>query len=136
MSRKHVAYKGTVVTLMPHSAYIDEWRALDKKLRRKADLEKASISVQANSYRILVRVTDEKGSFEFKNLQPGKYFIYVHEFREQFADLFQYEGNRALIFDARRRLPVKEVGFCIDQALTYHLRKRNPCTPIDLQIKG
>jgi hypothetical protein len=77
ISKKHVAYKGTVVTLMPHSAYIDEWRALDKKLRRKAVLEKAAISAQANSYRILVRVTDDKGSFEFKNLKPGKYFIYA-----------------------------------------------------------
>ncbi len=77
ISKTHRAYKGTVVTLMPHSAYIDEWRSLHKKLRRKAVLEKAAISAQANSYRILVRVTDDKGSFEFKNLKPGKYFIYA-----------------------------------------------------------
>ncbi len=77
ISKSHYAYKGTVVTLMPHSAYIDEWLVLEKKLRRKATLEKASISAQANSYRILVRVTDDKGSFEFKNLKPGKYFIYA-----------------------------------------------------------
>ncbi len=77
LSKSHRAYKGTVVTLMPHSVYIDEWLDLNKKLRRKAELKKAAISPQANSYRILVRVTDDKGSFEFKNLKPGKYFIYA-----------------------------------------------------------
>jgi hypothetical protein len=77
ISKTHKAYRNTVVTLMPHSAYIDEWLALHKKLRRKGTLEKAAISAQANSYRILVRVTDDKGSFEFKNLKPGKYFIYA-----------------------------------------------------------
>jgi hypothetical protein len=75
--------------------------------------------------------------------QPGKFAIYfhcqttlVHEFREAFSDRFQYEGNRALIFDAGRRLPQRELGFCIDQSLTYHLRKRAPRLPIGLQIKN
>ncbi len=77
ISKSHYAYKGTIVTLMPHSAYLDEWLSLEKKLRRKATLEKASISAQANSYRILTKVIDEKGGFEFTGLRPGKYFIYA-----------------------------------------------------------
>jgi hypothetical protein len=77
ISKSHVAPRGAVVTLMPHSAYLDEWLALDKKLRRRAGLEKAALSAQANSYRILTRVLDDGGTFEFKNLKPGKYFIYA-----------------------------------------------------------
>lgn len=76
MSKSHKAYKGTVVTLMPHSAYIDAWLALNKKLRKSA-LEKAALSAQANSYRILTKVYDDQGSFAFPNLKPGKYFIYA-----------------------------------------------------------
>ncbi len=77
MSKTHAAPKGTVVTLMPHSAYIDDWLELNKKLSRKATLEKASISAHANSYRILTRVSDDNGTFEFTGLKPGKYFIYA-----------------------------------------------------------
>lgn len=77
ISKTHKAYPGTVVTLMPHSAYIDGWLALDKKLRRKATLEKAALSAQASSYRILTKVIDDNGTFEFTGLKPGKYFIYA-----------------------------------------------------------
>jgi hypothetical protein len=77
ISKTHKAYKGTVVTLMPHSAYIDAWLALNKKLSRKATLEKAALSAQANSYRILTKVSDDNGSFTFTGLKPGKYFIYA-----------------------------------------------------------
>lgn len=76
MSKAHTAPKGTVVTLMPHSPYIDAWLALNKKLSRKATLEKAALSAQANSYRILTKVS-ENGSFSFPSLKPGKYFIYA-----------------------------------------------------------
>ena len=77
ISKSHKAYKGTVVTLMPHSAYIDAWLALNKKLNRKSTLEKAALSAQANSYRILTKVSDDQGSFSFPGLKPGKYFIYA-----------------------------------------------------------
>ncbi|ATC63881.1 hypothetical protein CMV30_07925 [Nibricoccus aquaticus] len=77
ISKSHKASQGTVVTLMPHSAYIDGWLALDKKIRRKGNLEKAALSAQASSYRILTKVIDENGSFAFTGLKPGKYFIYA-----------------------------------------------------------
>jgi hypothetical protein len=77
ISKSHKAYKGTVVTLMPHSDYIDAWLSLNKKLNRKSTLEKAALSAQANSYRILTKVSDDQGSFSFPGLKPGKYFIYA-----------------------------------------------------------
>lgn len=53
ISKSHAASTGTVVTLMPHSAYVDAWIALDKKLSRRAQLKKAALSPEAHSYRIL-----------------------------------------------------------------------------------
>lgn len=77
MSKTRFAYPGTRVTLMPENAYINEWRNLQKQLQRKSTLKKAVLSNEAYSYRILTKVVDDKGSFEFTNLKPGKYFIYA-----------------------------------------------------------
>ncbi|MBE2215451.1 MAG: hypothetical protein IAE82_16370 [Opitutaceae bacterium] len=75
MSQRHPARLGTVVTLMPHSAYLEEWIAMNKKMRRKGGLEKPAISRTANAYRILTKVTDDRGSFKFTGLKPGRYLI-------------------------------------------------------------
>jgi len=62
---------------------------------------------------------------------PQKYAIYFHcqttlvdTFREMFKDLFQYEGNRAIIFSDKDKIPKEELSHCISLALTYHLNKR------------
>lgn len=66
-----------------------------------------------------------------KNRDDG-YAIYFHcqsglvdRFRELYPDTFTYEGNRAIVFDAKDRLPVRALGHCIGLALTHHLRKKN-----------
>jgi hypothetical protein len=64
---------------------------------------------------------------------PGQYAVYFHcqtnlveTFRELYPDL-KYSGNRAILLDARDRLPEAELRHCIGLALTYHLAKRkNP----------
>lgn len=65
-----------------------------------------------------------------KNRDDG-YAIYFHcqsglvdQFRELYPDTFTYEGNRAIVFDAKDRLPVRALGHCIGLALTHHLRKK------------
>ncbi|HEX2592092.1 MAG TPA: DUF1801 domain-containing protein [Rhizomicrobium sp.] len=62
--------------------------------------------------------------------EPGRYAMYFHcqtnlvsSFREMYPDAFTFEGNRALIFDAKKPLPKKQLGHCIALALTYHQRK-------------
>jgi hypothetical protein len=65
-----------------------------------------------------------------KNRDDG-YAIYFHcqsglvdIFRGIYPDTFTYEGNRAIVFDAKDRLPVRALGHCIGLALTHHLRKK------------
>lgn len=66
-----------------------------------------------------------------RNREDG-YAIYFHcqsglvdTFRTIYPDTFAYEGNRAIVFDAKDRLPVRALGHCIALALTHHLRKKN-----------
>lgn len=63
--------------------------------------------------------------------QPGRYALYFHcqsglvdRFRELYPDRFEFEGKRALVFEAGRKLPEKPLRHCIALALTHHLRKK------------
>lgn len=63
--------------------------------------------------------------------RDGGYAIYFHcqsglvdTFRSIYPDSFTYEGNRAIVLDAKDRLPVRALGHCIGLALTHHLRKK------------
>ncbi len=48
----------------------------------------------------------------------------VSTFRDQFGELFEFEGNRAVILDVDGELPVEAVSSCVRSALTYHARKK------------
>lgn len=47
----------------------------------------------------------------------------VEEFRDQFADVFRYQKNRAILLDASAPLPEPPLSLCLGMALTYHLRR-------------
>ena len=47
----------------------------------------------------------------------------VDDFRGQFADVFAYEKNRAILLDARDPLPEAPLSACLGMALTYHRRR-------------
>jgi hypothetical protein len=47
----------------------------------------------------------------------------VDDFRERFPDVFAYEKNRAVLFDARQPLPKAPLSTCLGMALTYHRRR-------------
>jgi Domain of unknown function (DU1801) len=49
----------------------------------------------------------------------------VDTFRSLFPHSFQFEGNRALVFDVADVLPTEDLAFCIAMALTYHKTKLN-----------
>jgi Domain of unknown function (DU1801) len=47
----------------------------------------------------------------------------VETFRERYPEL-SYSGNRAILLDAREKLPEAKLRHCVALALTYHLAKR------------
>jgi hypothetical protein len=58
---------------------------------------------------------------------PRQYAMYFHcrtslvdDFRAGFPDTFTFEGNRAIVFDAGDRVPIRQLAACISAALTYH----------------
>jgi hypothetical protein len=60
-----------------------------------------------------------------------KYAMYFHcqttlvdTFKEIYRDEFIFEGNRALIFDVKDKVPVDALSHCIEMALTYYLNKK------------
>ena len=69
--------------------------------------------------------------------QKGKYAMYFHcqttlvdTFKEMYRDVFEFEGNRCIIFSEDGDVHEQELRHCISLALTYHLNKkaaaRNP----------
>ena len=62
--------------------------------------------------------------------ENGKLAVYFHcqsglinDFKELYPKTFTFEGQRALVFDAKAPLPAAELKHCISLALTHHLRK-------------
>jgi len=78
----------------------------------------------------------KKGStlrMDWKAKTPDQYAVYfkctsklVSTFREVYGDLFQYEKNRAIVFQLHDKAPKKELSKCIEAALTYHRIKELP----------
>ncbi len=61
----------------------------------------------------------------------GGYAIYFHcqsglvgQFRDFYPETFSYEGERAILFQPKTRVPARELRHCIALALTHHLRKK------------
>jgi len=64
---------------------------------------------------------------DWKKKTPHQYAMYfqctsrlVETFRMVFDHKFQYEGNRAVVFQLNQKIPVSELKECIKAALTYH----------------
>ena len=64
---------------------------------------------------------------DWKEKTPNQYAIYfqctsrlVDTFRMVFNHKFQYEGNRAIVFQLNQKVPVAELKECIKATLTYH----------------
>ena|SRR3989338_765705 len=48
----------------------------------------------------------------------------IDSFKKTYGTLFQYEGNRGMVFDENEEIPKAELRQCIILALTYHLNKK------------
>lgn len=76
----------------------------------------------------------KKGStlrMDWKEKTPGQYAMYfqctsrlVDTFRLVFGHTFQYEGNRAIVFQLHQSISVPAVKKCIKASLTYHHVKK------------
>ena len=63
---------------------------------------------------------------DWKPSKPRQYAMYFHcrttlarTFRTRFPEVFTYEGNRAIVFEADDAVPAEELRACIALALTY-----------------
>jgi len=70
---------------------------------------------------------------DWKKKYPDQYAIYfkctsklVQTFRMVFNGVFEFEGNRAIVFQMNDKLPEAELKKCISTALTYHKVKQLP----------
>ncbi|HSI76291.1 MAG TPA: DUF1801 domain-containing protein [Lunatimonas sp.] len=64
---------------------------------------------------------------DWKERAPDQYAMYfqcttrlVETFRMIFGPMFQFEGNRAIVFQPNQQIPVSELRECIKATLTYH----------------
>ena len=77
----------------------------------------------------------KKGStlrIDWKPKSPDQYAMYfkctsrlVETFREQFGDTFQYEDNRAILFQLDQEIPQEALKKCIKATLSYHKARRS-----------
>ncbi|QPJ61010.1 MAG: DUF1801 domain-containing protein [Candidatus Nitronauta litoralis] len=70
---------------------------------------------------------------DYKKSKPNQYALYFHcqtklvdTFKELYCDKFNFEGNRAIIFNEDDEIPIKEIKHCIAMTLTYHRIKHLP----------
>lgn len=78
----------------------------------------------------------KKGStirMDWKAKSPEQYAMYfkctsklVPSFRLAYDEIFEYEGNRAVVFKLDEEIPEAELKNCIKAALTYHQVKHLP----------
>ncbi|MGK0366501.1 MAG: hypothetical protein ACI85O_003574 [Saprospiraceae bacterium] len=78
----------------------------------------------------------KKGStirIDWKTKTPHQYAMYfkctsklVVTFREVYGDVFNYENNRAILFNLEEEIPEKELKECTRMALQYHTIKQLP----------
>ncbi|QBB69311.1 DUF1801 domain-containing protein [Pseudolysobacter antarcticus] len=65
-----------------------------------------------------------------KKSNPTQYAIFfncktdlIETFRTLFPDEFQFDGNRAIVFDVADEVPMDALKICIAATLTYHRNK-------------
>ena len=63
----------------------------------------------------------------WKKARPEQYAMYfncqttlIETFRTMFPHDFQFEGQRAIVFDTKAKVPKDSLAICVAAALTYH----------------
>ena len=76
VNKKQFPPRGTKVILIPYTPYFKEWLELVKRQGKKG-AKPVPLSDDAKECILVTDVYDDKGSFEFVNLSPGDYYIYI-----------------------------------------------------------
>ena len=70
---------------------------------------------------------------DWKESNPEQYAMYfncntklVVTFKKIYSDKFNFEGNRAIVFHRKDKVPIKELKHCIALSLQYHKIKHLP----------
>ncbi|RBL94061.1 hypothetical protein DF182_01645 [Chitinophaga flava] len=89
INRAQYAPKGTVVSILPNSAYLEEWKEVNKKIRKRKKLPEVPIDPNVAACIKKTTVYDDKGHFEFTSLMPGEYILftsfgYTHRYSYQY----------------------------------------------------
>lgn len=71
--------------------------------------------------------------FDWKAKQPDQYALYfncnsllVETFKQRYGELFNYQGNRAIVFSLEDTIPIVPLQHCIQLSLQYHKVKHLP----------
>lgn len=85
LNKAQYAPKGTKVSILLNSPYIEEWKEVNKKIRKGKKLPEVPIDPNVSACISTTEVYDDKGHFEFTNLVPGEYilmtsFDYTHNY--------------------------------------------------------
>lgn len=89
INKSQYAPKGTIVTILPNQPYIEEWKEVNKKIRKGKKLPEVPIDKNVQACIRTTKVYDDKGHFEFTNLMPGEYILstsfgYTHNYTYQY----------------------------------------------------
>ncbi|MDE1193370.1 MAG: hypothetical protein PW786_14685 [Arachidicoccus sp.] len=85
INKAQYAPKGTVVSILLNSPYIEEWKDVNKKIRKGKKLPEVPIDANVAACIKTTKVYDDNGHFEFTNLMPGEYILmtsfgYTHNY--------------------------------------------------------
>lgn len=69
-----------------------------------------------------IRIDQVKNREQFALYVPCSTNL-LDRYRSMFGDIFEYEGDRAIILNLEDDLPEDAIKDCIELALTYHLRE-------------
>jgi len=71
--------------------------------------------------------------FDLKKKSPDRHAMYfkctsrlVPTFRTIYGDVFEFEGDRAIVFRMGEKVPVRALKQCVKSTLTYHKVKHLP----------
>lgn len=85
INKAQYAPKGTVVSILLNSPYIQEWKEVNKKIKKGKKLPEVPIDPNVSKCIKTTTVYDNQGHFEFTNLMPGEYLLmtsfgYTHSY--------------------------------------------------------
>lgn len=116
-------------------------RARKKLLQLRADILSTAVEYEIKNIEETLKWGEpsylvKKGStvrIAWTLKKPEHYSIYfncqtrlIETVKEVYGDLFQYDGNRAIIFNIDDSVPSQELKHCISLALRYHSLKHLP----------